>query len=253
MKCKNCGGNYRSTELICPYCGTENLLGRMWAAQKSEAEKEYEQVQMATGKAFSPYVMNRILNRMLVITIGIVLLSIVIVIAAAFVRSAKTAYNQKHHGAEMKAQLEQYYADGEFGQMYQYLSENELFGVEDYYAYNQIALLYYNYDRYLTEKMTFLGMTPEKQQEDTFNFEYSIRDSQDVYTLDEGIYSELDSRNEAQYKEWCQEILAYWKGTLGMTDDEVALLAEDDWSKSVEIDALIGTVREREAWTDAEE
>ena len=101
--------------------------------------------------------------------------------------------------------------------------------------------------------MTFLGMTPEMQQEDTFNFEYSIRDSQDVYTLDEGIYSELDSRNEAQYKEWCQEILAYWKGTLGMTDDEVALLAEDDWSKSAEIDALIGTVREREAWTDAEE
>ena len=181
MKCKNCGGNYRSTELICPYCGTENLLGRMWAAQKSEAEKEYEQVQMATGKAFSPYVMNRILNRMLVITIGIVLLSIVIVIAAAFVRSAKTSYNQKHHGAEMKAQLEQYYADGEFGQMYQYLSENELFGVEDYYAYNQIALLYYNYDRYLTEKMTFLGMTPEMQKEDTFHFEYSIRDSQDVY------------------------------------------------------------------------
>ena len=71
--------------------------------------------------------------------------------------------------------------------------------------------------------------------------------------MDEGIYSELDSRNEAQYKEWCQEILAYWKGTLGMTDDEVALLAEDDWSKSAEIDALIGTVREREAWTDAEE
>ena len=32
-----------------------------------------------------------------------------------------------------------------------------------------------------------------------------------------------------------------------------ALLAEDDWSKSAEIDALIGTVREREAWTDAEE
>ena len=42
MKCKSCAGNYKTKELICPYCGRANLLGKLWFAEKSEAEQEYE-------------------------------------------------------------------------------------------------------------------------------------------------------------------------------------------------------------------
>ena len=37
MKCKSCAGNYKTKELICPYCGRANLLGKLWFAEKSEA------------------------------------------------------------------------------------------------------------------------------------------------------------------------------------------------------------------------
>ena len=67
MKCKSCAGNYKTKELICPYCGRANLLGKLWFAEKSEAEQEYERARAEYEKRVTPYVVNRFLNRSLVL------------------------------------------------------------------------------------------------------------------------------------------------------------------------------------------
>ena len=54
MKCKSCAGNYKTKELICPYCGRANLLGKLWFAEKSEAEKEYEKAQADYKERVTP-------------------------------------------------------------------------------------------------------------------------------------------------------------------------------------------------------
>ena len=70
MKCKNCGGQYKTKELMCPYCHTENLLGKIWMVQRSEAEEAYEREKRELGKTMlSPYMINRYLNRALVVSI----------------------------------------------------------------------------------------------------------------------------------------------------------------------------------------
>ena len=62
MTCKNCGGNYRTRELICPYCRTENVLGHLWLAKRKEAEEEYNRTaHTLREKLLSPYVFHRII------------------------------------------------------------------------------------------------------------------------------------------------------------------------------------------------
>ena len=41
MKCKNCGAQYKTRELKCPYCNTENIIGKIWQSERSQAEMEY--------------------------------------------------------------------------------------------------------------------------------------------------------------------------------------------------------------------
>ena len=85
MKCKNCAANYKTRELKCPYCGTENLLGRIWQVERTQAELDYaNEKKEVKKKIFSPYTADRILNRCLVVIACLYIVSISVIFGVLF-------------------------------------------------------------------------------------------------------------------------------------------------------------------------
>lgn len=76
MQCSNCGSHYRMRDLACPYCGTENALGRLWQKQRTEAELSYEKARVAAGKKWSPYIYDRVVSRVMVVEFLLILFTI---------------------------------------------------------------------------------------------------------------------------------------------------------------------------------
>lgn len=248
MKCKNCGGNYRTKELVCPYCGTQNIIGHIWMAQRSEAELEYERARKAAGRYGSIYVAYRVLNRILLIAALIFLGIMCLCFLAYGVENAYINIYRKTHAEQITDTLEQYYEAGDFRAMHRYMARYDLYGNE-YYAYTQAVILNTNYEEYLAYMLKFLALDEEKKQKDTYYLSFALKNSSKVYCLDCGIYSELDIKNEEIYMQRRQEILAFWQGTLGLHGEEIALLTKEDGYIDYDaIQQLQETVKERRAW-----
>ncbi|MBQ8798787.1 MAG: hypothetical protein IJZ55_04390 [Lachnospiraceae bacterium] len=249
MKCKSCAGNYKTKELICPYCGHVNLLGKLWLAEKSEAEREYEKAREDYKKRVSPYVINRLLSRVLLIC-GIVLA--LFVLGLTVVDKGAQAYKavcRKTNAKEYETMMKQYYENRELGRLYEYMSEKDLFG-EEQYRCSQAALLGYDFERFQGYKLRFLELPEEKKQEDTYYLKYSITRGLEVYTLDVGNYSEPIPENEALYEELRREVMAYLVGTLGLTEEEVLPLTKESVILSSDAEPLVKLAKERRAWNE---
>lgn len=245
MKCKNCGADYKTRELKCPYCQTENIIGKMWMAERSDAELEYERKRREMGKKSSVYVFDRVLTRSIIILI----LAFVILFAGTFsclflsykIEDALNYINRD----KIEARLNEYYTKGEYEKMYAYMHDKDIDG-RDYYGYMQAALLSYYYNEYLNYKYNFLSMTPEKQLKDDYCLEYAIKNSIIVYLLDCGNYENLVSMNAELYEEYQREITSFWVATLELTEEEVEYLSENGKHMSnSELDALVALVKER--------
>ena len=80
MKCKNCGAQYKTRELKCPYCNTENLIGKIWQTERSQAEMAYEEEKKKVGKVlFSPFMVDRLLSRAIAVLIGLHIVSFILI------------------------------------------------------------------------------------------------------------------------------------------------------------------------------
>ena len=80
MKCKNCGAQYKTREVKCPYCNTENLIGKIWQTERTQAELDYEAEKKKLGKILrSSYMEDRLLTRAILILIGLYIASVLVV------------------------------------------------------------------------------------------------------------------------------------------------------------------------------
>ncbi|MBQ9765282.1 MAG: hypothetical protein IJW18_03685 [Lachnospiraceae bacterium] len=252
MKCKKCGANYRTIELSCPYCHTENLIGKLWMKERSEAELEYEKQRKEIGKKSSLYVADRILTRSILIAVlmFVVLIAGVFIYALSYQGIIELRNKLKHE--EILSKLEEYYDNREFGLMDEYMSDMQLDG-QDYYVYTQITLLDYYYNRYLNSKYGFIELGAEELAEDDYYLYYAVDYSMDVYNMELGVYSELDPVNKEIYDEYAKEIMSFWVGTLKLTDEEIAILTEEDgYITTGEMDALLNAIKERYTYGEAE-
>lgn len=246
MQCKNCGANYKTRELMCPYCSTENIIGKIWKAKRTEAELEYERERKALGKKYSVYVIDRVLNRAIIISILLFILLIVGVFVVSFVQETYRGYRNEAKQDEIIDKLEEFYEAGRFGEMDDYLYEEGIEG-DAYYPYLQITSINYRYESYLNCKYTFLDMTYEEQMEDDYYLEYAIKNSIDVYTMEFGVFSELDPRNEEVYASYKKEIESFWKCIVGFTDEDIAYITDEEnrFLSSADIDRFVTKAKER--------
>lgn len=249
MKCKNCGSNYPTRQLQCPYCGTENFLGKIWQREISDAEKEFDAARKASGKAiFSPYTLNRIVSRVLVVLVGLYILLFVGVFAFFFLQEGfRKIYVFVRHD-HIEETMEEYYNNGEFEKLDAYMNQYEIGTEDEYYAYTQVTLLNYDYNEYLNMKMSFMDLSEEEKQEDSYYLEYILKYAQDILSHNQGIYSRLDVRNEAIYEEYCSKIKPFLLGTLQMDEEDYERLTSAEYIYSDEHEQMMDEIKERKGW-----
>lgn len=226
MKCKKCGGQYKTRELKCPYCDTENFLGKLWSIQRSEEEKSYENKKSIIKKYLaSPFMLNRIANRCLVVWI---IFSVILFLGAFLffwtqeeIEKLKFRWNQN----EIEAQMKEYYDAEEYALLDVYMKENVIDETQ-YYAYTQAVLLNDYYQRYMEYRLKYDNLSEEEKQEDDYYLDSAVRYSVNVYNFECGYYRELDESNRMLYENYQKEIMAYWVGELLLNSKEIEDLLE---------------------------
>ena len=248
MKCKSCAGNYKTKELICPYCGRANLLGKLWFAEKSEAEKEYEKAREEYKKRVTPYVLNRFLNRSLVVCLCMYVLFFVG--AVAFVLGFGMYRGAYEGGLFLPAEIkmQSYYEDGDYLGLHAYMSEKDYLS-DKRYKYSQAAILGREYAYFQAAKLKFFSLSEEEMQE---RGEYCLSRILDhgasVSGPQIGTYSEPDPENEEIIAEMREEVYALLYGTFGITEEEWEPFTVADMYDEVDDRELAAILFERRAW-----
>ena len=248
MKCKSCAGNYKTKELLCPYCGRANLLGKLWFAEKSEAEKEYEKAREEYKKRVTPYVFNRFLKRSLVICVFAYVLffvgAVVFVLGFGMYRGAY----QSGILLPVEKRLEAYYEEGDYLGLYAYMSQKDYLS-DKQYKYSQAALLGREYAYFQTAKLRFFSLDEEDMQERGKYILSSILDhGASVSGPQIGTYSEPDPANADIIEEMREEVYALLYGTFGITEEEWEPFTVADKYLGVDSSALTEILFERRAW-----
>ena len=245
MKCKNCGANYKTRELKCPYCNTENLIGKVWQSERSQAELDYEEERKKVAKSLlSPYMAERILNRATLILIGLYIVSFLVVVLVIALSFPVQDLIFKMNKTEIEAQMEEYYSAGEYDLLDIYMDDNYV-ERKDYYTYNQITSQNFNYKSYMEHRLAFENMSKEEQLEDDYHLKYAIKGSIEVYNCECGDYSDVDPSNASVIESMQKEIMAYWIGELLLTEDEIQEILEADRVWNVDVEKFVEIVKER--------
>lgn len=248
MKCKNCGANYKTRELKCPYCGTENMVGRIWLMERDDVSREYEETKEKVRKKSRLYVADKVLNRILLILVLFSCCFFLLAAAAVGLGSLYGKIYRQVHREELQRTMEEYYQAGEYKELYDYMSKYQMFGQETY-QYSQAAFMGFDYDNFKSNSLSFLSQDEEKKQEDHYLLEYTLRCAHRVWHLDMGMFSELDSGNEMILKENKIDVLAFFRGMLGMTEEEISILTDnEDFPDTEVLEELVEGIMERRSW-----
>lgn len=247
MKCNSCGANFQTADVKCPYCGSRNIVGEEWQEQRNWAKALYESTLRRFREEGALYAINAIMNKAIKILAIVILVCFGIFLIPSLFSEAVFELNKSLKLGEIEAQMEAYHSAGQYEQLEQVMDEYDMFGKE-YYIYSQSAILYRNYQDYLIHKVSFFDMTEEEKLEDDYHIEYALRDSLDVYLLDCGIYDDLQVENSKQLETYQQEIMTFWKNVLGLTEEEIQYMIEEEYLYTEDWDRYIENIKERKAW-----
>ena len=242
MKCKNCGGGYRLIELRCPYCGTENLAGQMLLMKRTETIRQIEAEKRAAKKAFIPYVLSKLVNRLILLfLIGTI---VVILLLLNLVPGVKRDKN----GKILEPAAVKLFEAGDYYGLHEYMMQKDLYEqMPEYFA--QSALLAYDYNQFITHRLNYLSGSPEDW--DIRSIAYVMSSAMDIYVHRVGVYSDEFPENKEQYEMYRRYILAFWKGTMRCTDEEVEWLCDkESWWHSDQLNELCEKLKERVAGAD---
>jgi len=251
MQCKSCGGHYRLAELSCPYCGTENAVGRVWMKNRTDAEIAFEKERVAAGKRWSPFIYNRVITRVLVVIGALYLLSFLAMVIFAAGSELMRGIRQPKRGEDVMQQCAQLYEEERLGELYRVLNEyDDLLdnSSDEVRNWRYAAQLRTAYDRYLNCKLSFFSMTQEERKKDTFELYYLLSYANHCYTDDPYYTDKISKENEARLESYRDEIRACLKGLLNFTEEEFDEFMSRDYWYSSEMEALETKVRERNGW-----
>lgn len=223
MKCKNCGANYSSRELFCPYCNTPNRVGQLREMQRERAQLDYDTAAEETVPQLRKKMCNRVFNRVLLIEAVLLVLYFAGVFLTFFVQDSWLQLKKKTHHAEMLTTMETMYAEQRFAELYFYMQENDLigYGNQEYRAYTEISFLDYDYRRFLEARMRFYQEQDELQPYTVSNVLQAINGL--LFQRE----TDLTEQNAALYAEYVREASVFARSVLGLTDQQLQLLSQD--------------------------
>ena len=250
MKCKNCGADYRTVQMKCPYCGTETRLGRIWFMERSKAEKAYDEARLQRKQKYSPFILNRWLNRGILIATAALVLCFIILFGSFFLAEFIPARRYKAHQQEIEAQLNEALDAGDYRTVREIMQEYDLYG-SDHYIASQAAFMQYDLQNYLASKYTVIEEIDRDGTTTELHISIALMYARRFQTFSMGNYSLLSERNEPFYNAGSADIRAFLVGYLGMTEEEWTDFCDSDVYPYPE-DEVAATLLERRAWEHAE-
>lgn len=142
MICKNCGGKFDKDELVCPYCGFENFEQAVdeqqdyiddYNKKTSELKKEPKRIARFSGKVI------------LMMAGAVLVLFLTALGIASLIRVIRGDVNLGNHKEDI-AILEEYYNQGKYKELSEYLDKLEAKYSDSYEKY---YIVYNMYDDYL--------------------------------------------------------------------------------------------------------
>ena len=250
MQCSNCGSHYRMRDLACPYCGTENALGRLWQKQRTEAELSYEKARVAAGKKWSPYIYDRVVSRVMVVEFLLILFTIFVLIVFFSVRSIRGRFSrdmERRLPAAISVMDEMLDA-GEYGRFEAYNEQFEdiLDDTEEYREYYQMEYLAHYYNQFEMCKFDWLSMDDQHRRDDEYILSALLRYPWLMCSYKDWQH-DLQERPRRFIEESRKQFTDFLKAYLNLTETEVNELFSLEYYYSFD-DEWEMEVRERNGW-----
>lgn len=227
MKCKNCGANYRMRELRCPYCGTINPKGCIQQDLREQAQYEYDKASTKTLGQVRRRMINKVLNRTLLVEIAGFVLLVVVTFLCFFCHEAYLEINKHARIHTMQQQMEEFYTQGQFRELHVYMQDNALFDTkyDECYEYAQMALIHSNYTRFEESRMVYFSKGDKLSD---YDINQLLRNIHRVFCDEFPAYPELTERNEKIWQGYCREAEAFASAVLGLDEAQMELLHQKD-------------------------
>ena len=223
MKCKNCGANFPTKEVCCPYCGTLNPKGKRWADRMDQAEREYRETREQVIKELPLQAAYRVAGRVrtiLAAILGVILLGMVL---WALLSNYGGKLRNRVQRERLETRMAELYGQERFGELYKLMNDRELMG-QDYYAYSQMCLIHYGYSEFCQSRMELLqGKVREEYLDSTI--ERLLSRAGELLVLDISAYPELAPENQQVYDRYCLDVTTFLRTMLAMTEEEVLSLS----------------------------
>ena len=251
MQCKYCGAHYRTAELCCPYCGNENIIGKLWMHQRTDAEIAYENERIASGKRWSSYIYDRAVSRVLLVEVLFLIFIIITVIVFNLFRTYFPRLTRPGAMNDLPQQMEELYQEGRIGELEEIFRDYEdVMDMSDpvLKKYRQATLINSDYDRYLNDKLSFFLLSDEEKKEDEFFLHYCLYYGYKTYTAQLGVYSDIDPENIKMLNTYKEEIHACFIGLFKLPEDDFNWIMEQDYIYTEDWDRIEEIVRTANGW-----
>lgn len=219
IQCTSCGGEYESTEKMCPYCGTEN---REAAGREMKHILNGYDVQAKEMETTVPKKHVKKWSRTL-LALGLVILLLLLAgCVAAVIRGKADSAAEAGKSSRDMAKMEEYYEKEDYGGMREYRRKHDLYGYE-YDKYEELLDVVMHSDS-CRDALESYEQTDDKENYGAFLLEDVWYYGQKAF--EEGLDAALDTNftgNEERIEAYLEELGKTLKEH-GLSEDTIQLL-----------------------------
>lgn len=223
MKCKGCGAILEMEQSVCPYCGMVNPVAAEQARYLNLLKRKNQNYRAEVLKESRTEILKRIHKRVNWILFGV----LVIVTVLSFLLYGRQEYHQKSGTAE---QMEKYYREGDYRQLYLYMNDCNLYDPDKHYEYGQMALFFRTYqdcqDSFAEAYEDYL----QTGRYSGYGLEKCIRNGYDVLTAYVSyVYEDVGEENRQKLLPYQEQVRILFAGSLKIPEEMLLDLQADDY------------------------
>lgn len=236
MKCTNCGSDFASDQLKCPYCGTVNEHALKLAKELQTYDAAYEQKRDELLETGTGQVLEHLTVRLGIVFLAIVLFSFGFISFYKYRFGVRSSYQVTGARLEKnREQLARYMDEKQYIRAYLLASRTDPTGelFKNYPEYAEDLTDIYTYS------LVLVGVLQSMEAMDEGNNYASLRDT-DLTTLQ--IFYHSDDKNEVR-QDLIREVDGYLKNYYRLTDEEIETLKGLEYGDQFILDGSIDVER----------
>lgn len=236
MKCTNCGSDFASDQLKCPYCGTVNEHALKLAKELQTYDAAYEQKRDELLETGTGQVLEHLTVRLGIAFLAIVLFSFGFISFYKYRFGVRSSYQVTGARLEKnREQLARYMDEKQYIRAYLLASRTDPTGelFKNYPEYAEDLTDIYTYS------LVLVGVLQSMEAMDEGNNYASLRDT-DLTTLQ--IFYHSDDKSEVR-QDLIREVDGYLKNYYRLTDEEIETLKGLEYGDQFILDGSIDVER----------